>query len=626
MDSTTTLDKSFASFITKKPSNLSICHLHTSHSSIPSVVKNRRTERTHGNENNDGFIVSSAAVPLGIPVYVPERIINGLDPLHDLIDQKRKWSNKKNRLIYANLKNPSYDIKIKNDDCASLPIGVVKLADHLRLDPDSKFVGEYNWYHTDGNLKTIAGDNFNLLASSRFSVPGVILLQSIRPDENNKKSLRLLGSEICLHTGSTQPILQISSHNNIVVSRQKNTACLFSIESDDGLIGERCHKYESLTNLTSLSIAPNATLHDYCTLDSSKHLQVWVPSWKNVTKTEGLIEEFSSNDSWGNVKYISENTILLANRDLVCLKDLRYKLSKNNGQSWKKNQVNSCEDICNTVLSKRPDSDCYVATTHQLLKLDFRKSYIKSWTHMMDSPPSLGFSTQSKDGDEIVALGSQSPGEVCCVLTGGNNIPYHLPSPSDTLHKCRSKGICLDPSLSSRCNLSISGLDEYCSEDSIFFIRQTSVGDIFYQKIDTNRDSCGEELEIEDLRSWEKQCAQIYENVSSSVLAVSNESDCGTLVNTILNKRLHNEVPIKGKLPKRLPWKMSKEKMMKLKNPFLECLLDVWEIEDEPEWGDSHKGELETAASSPEQSGSKVSGWLNDMLEFNEDTTDSFQL
>ncbi|XP_039284206.1 uncharacterized protein LOC111058024 [Nilaparvata lugens] len=595
----------------KSLSNDFICNFYNSHSGIPSVVKNRQRDETHDKEvedvSNYKFIFSCPVVPLGIPVHLPERINNGHDPLKELVHQKQKWSIYRNRLLDANLVNPLHNIDHSNSDRTCLPIGVVKLADHLDRDPDPYFVGKYNWYYTDGNLKTIDRSNSKILALTRYSVPGVIVLQSVRLDEKRKESLCLLGSEASLHTGSTQPIFQITSYNNIVASRQKNTSCLFSIESDGSYGGEMCHKYESIANLTSLSIAPNITLHgEYCTLDTSNNLKIWVPFWKNVKKSEGNIVEFSSKDNWGNVKYLSENTVLLANRDLICLKDVRYKLSKNNGQSWKKNHINSCEVICNTVLSEQVDKRCYVATTHQLLELDFRKSYMKRWTHMLDSPPSLGMLVKSTEGEEIVALGSQSPGEVCCVLTNDNSIPYHLPSPNDTLNKCRLEAICLDPSVTSRCNLSLSGLDSYYSVGNIFMIRQTSVGDLFCQRIDSNSNSCALDFHTKSFQTWEKQCAQKYDSVSSCALIISNEIDCGTLFNSISKRALKSEKLDKEKLSKKSPWNISKKILLESKNSFLECLLDVWEIEDEPEWSDPSRDEQVTAISS-DQSGSKVS-------------------
>ncbi|XP_075224264.1 TATA box-binding protein-associated factor RNA polymerase I subunit C-like [Lycorma delicatula] len=597
------------------------------HSTIPSLniyIDNEESEhlkKKYVEEYDCSSYSCSVCMPYGDPAVFIEDNLNWLDPSTELVHDKKRWERQKEKIILANLKTTHYQpYRLKSGRIKKASTGTVKLAQHLDNDPDPNFSGFYNWYYTDGVVNTLSYLNDYSLISVRDSIPGIVVITPIEitgtdcvPSETKTKYL---------HTGNKQAVLQTAVSDSYIAVRQRNFSSLFKIY-DVGKF-KKIHSHNEM-NDSIISISINDKLNgEYCTLTTSHKLNIWSPEMKNESKISVNLDKFcnKSCDHWGSVKYLTNNNIIISTRSCVYLKDLRTNVEKNIHEWNPKLNSMLCDNVSLITKSSCNEKNIYLGTTHHLFEIDLRQGFTKQWKHMMESPPLFG-SSCSISNNEVVFIGSQNINEICCIETEkGNVAPFLLPSPDEMITNAKFKGFCLNPSISTRCNLSMIGLTSIpynLNDTGVCVFRNTSVGDLFYQKLITNDEPAIDfnHIDLTVLSSWEEKCIKAIENLSSRPLKVTGSLSNDNLNKILIkpNKQILNNISRKCKVDKKVQidksWRFSKQKLLSLNDPLSQCLLDIWDIEDD-EWCVNNKNKPKSSEGI--NINSKINNWLAQSL------------
>ncbi|KAK9506285.1 hypothetical protein O3M35_008248 [Rhynocoris fuscipes] len=465
-----------------------------------------------------------------VPVYPPSRIkrsaINGLDPCLDLVKRKKNWESSKDILLnfcdQSMVKDFSSGDELEEVTRVKVHPNVYKLSEHLKNDPDRHFNASYNWYFSGSNIDIIKVGDRKYLTRPNVSCEELLLSPLIlqnsqwKPDNSSSEELKF-------NLKSSMPY-QVDVVKNFVLIREKCKCSYVTVkEKGDNLFVVPISDISTADDNPIICAGINKdNCNEFCILSPNEELTIWNASTSSALSKINLnLRETYSTDSWGYFYYTGPDTILYVNRQTVNLIDLRGKNPSTESLKWPiNNLVDICEEI--TCCNSGSRNINYIGTNHHLLSLDIRQGWTQRWTHGITSSPSI-LKVMQRNFEDFIFLGSQRSDSVVFIqndfevsTSGVSRIhPYTLPSLRESLHIARYNGLCLDHLPTSRFTMSLTGL--CCLEDRyINVIRCTSVGDIFWQKLESSdgtRSSVKLDLPADDIKKLEEfelKCEEAY--------------------------------------------------------------------------------------------------------------------
>lgn len=256
--------------------------------------------------------------------------------------------------------------------------------------------------------------------------------------------------------------------------------------------------------------------------------------------------------------------------------------------------LEKCEYLSLDVASK--NNFCrYIGTYHSVLMCDNRspqKSVQQKWIHQFKGPPLIG-SVINREDKEFVVLSSQIAGETTIIvntwttneISHSYNFPYTPPHIKETLNESQIQGMCLNPYLRDRFELSNTG--SFIIKDinqNIFLFLQNSIGDIYYQCLthDTALDKYsfinGKSCCL--LNAWENAVSVQIDTIVP--LTISNKLNVENFFKSFTNKKLQLKNHIHNSTNCFEPsWKQSFEKLNTYMDILAPELLAMWEICEE---------------------------------------------
>uniref|UniRef100_A0A1B6M8G2 Uncharacterized protein n=1 Tax=Graphocephala atropunctata TaxID=36148 RepID=A0A1B6M8G2_9HEMI len=536
---------------------------------------------------------SSMPVPL-IPLTQSKRsVLNGLDSTTSLIREKTKWQMKKEKILTA-VRKDRKSIKTKRIEKAMIapsgsqtkvPQGVALLAQHLDEDPDPNFSGVYNWYYTGGTLASLdQGQDRYLLhaAQSQLNYSKVV--------EGKQATTTSVDLE------KNEPIFQITTNSRGVAVRQKSRVTMFSAEDSDDVGFHLTKVHTSSDNRHRfLSVAlQNDSIQNYCTVSNDSMIKLWDTEYSKKCTAKYDMEPgdgMTVVDSWSCLQYVDKNTLLWVDRCCLHIFDIRAGLREEQLPWCPRKLMETCEQLSYVVPSSLRDELFYTLTSHHAFSLDLRFGFYQRWTHMMASPPLLGFAQAMGQDREVICLGSQMLSD-CVVLVNewrGEEAeslykPTILPPPARGLHLARQQGHCLDPTLIQRCTQSMTGLSCLPIDNGIEVVRQSATSDIFVQQLTTLQTNTAQltDKELEAFSEWCKPTLTLQRDSTS--LKVSEVVNLSPILKVLNNTSIPLTKTVEEGRKRGAGWQISKKYLEDCVDMLAGKMLAVWEVEDEDEW------------------------------------------
>ncbi|KAK1127350.1 hypothetical protein K0M31_003891 [Melipona bicolor] len=301
------------------------------------------------------------------------------------------------------------------------------------------------------------------------------------------------------------------------------------------------------------------------------------------------------DDSWSSIKFQSTDPNVLLFVDRCCLHylDIRIPFNQPALRMCPKSYLEKCEHLSVDTASR--NNFCrYIGTYHSILMCDNRspqQCVQQKWTHQFKSPP-LMTSVINREDKEFVVLSSQIASETTIIvntwtsseISYSYNFPYTPPHIKETLNESQMQGMCLNPYLRDRFDLSNTG--SFLIKDdaqNIFLFLQNSIGDIYYQCLthDTALDKYspinGKSFHI--LNAW--QNAIPMEADAIVPLAMSSKSNMQYPLENFTNKKLRLKYNEHNSDCYEPSWKQSLEKLNTYTDILAPELLAVWDMCEE---------------------------------------------
>lgn len=551
---------------------------------------------------------STCPIPIGPPVNVDDSIVRGVDPVSELVKDKKQFRAtldqvKKSKAIKGlKLEDIEHLSKMaENEPGVIIHPDIVTLAQICSLDPDPFFSCDYNYYY--------GGNSAVTELQGRMTV--------VHIEQDNPSKLRVVVPEFkeetnfdvrhVNHSMKEGPIYQVDCSTDMVLLRQKKSCGLFKFKSDE----EEC--LQRIAVVTTPEVFVSSTFNpfkpdEFATVSPNSAIEIH----DIHSKSKRSVEIEGIKDNWGHVHYHDQNVLMFADRDSVCLCDLRD--SGAESLQW---EVKDKTEVCDEVFAAAKGKYLhYVCTKHFLLSLDVREGFHQRWSHGLSNAPSLLNVVPNETHHDALLLGCQCSGGIAYVRNSHfgdftSDIflpPVRLPSPRETLHRARIKGCLLSPIISSRFSLSLTGLTSFNHTGNVQVFSCNSVGDLFAQSIGPSS-QCDTSIEplsvdLERLHHWESQCLEHYSNMKHDITATrfsSLEHIAEVLERTpeAREDETSSSQPVTSSFQ---PWNMSKKHLMRFRDVLAPKLLAAWNIDEDDEWCDVEDETMADEASRNDES------------------------
>lgn len=557
-------------------------------------------------------------IPYLPPASVSVEVWAGSDPATDLLRKKLQWRADLDiqKRYYTRAKKE----KKLRDTLKTIISSKKKIWDMLPRDahfvelfasnPDDEFDGIYNWYYTGGCLDTMKINDKHMLLSTHGQKSDELRVIKLK---RRKKCWKPSSTVVTQQCTPDIPIYQIrgSCDTGHLCVRQRNDCHLYSLTEE--LTLQHIHSTECDTAFTGVDVSPH-TAGRYATVTSRRLVEEWDASGRRTYRYSTCLDN-RLEDRWSCVSYSDDpHGLVLADRNSVYVLDKRNKKSSEKFSPKEETElVGVCEDISLVFPSCLNTHALYICSSHSVLLYDIRNcsKQLQHWTHLLCSPPLLGCTVSPQQNEEIICIANQEPGEVITIVNKWNgevvksqSYPQGLPNLRDTLFAANTCGLWLDPAVQHRAKLSLTGL-AWLPE--LTFLSQTSGGDVFVQRQDTENDCKSVTGFTKCLANWEKV---LLEGRTSSALNFTCKKSMKNAYEYIKSSR--NRLP-ENKVQYIQPWELSKSQLESYVDLLAPRILEVWEIEDVPEWGESGRNSFR-AQLFPEQV-DRVEAWLTSIPE-----------
>ncbi|XP_017763570.1 PREDICTED: uncharacterized protein LOC108553256 [Eufriesea mexicana] len=542
--------------------------------------------------------------PLLPPAKLPRNVLNEGDPALELVTLKSHMNSDIDRMKHYYLKHKKElelihkkDIKwnrTKHAFIAKVPKYIANLAQIIDKDPDPYFEGVYNWYYTGGSIDYVQLHNKDILL---FPFMGELVSTPLDNVEEFFWKLQLRKAAKCELSGSLYELKHNISVDTCMVLGRYKQHCNFYVLS---VHNSKCNLTEIHTQTSkipyiSADLNP-INVNQYCLVNVERCVTLWDLTKMKPINYNTVMQTTVLDDPWSSITFQSIDPNILLFTDRCCLHylDIRIPFNRPVLTMCPKLYLEKCEYLSLDIASR--NNFCrYIGTYHSILMCDNRspqQCVQQKWTHQLKSPPLMGH-TIDRDDKEFVVLSSQIAGETTVIvntwttseISHSYNFPYIPPHMKETLDQSQMQGMCLNPYLRDRFELSNTG--SFLIKDSmqnIYLFLQNSIGDIYYQCI--THDTALDKYSPINCRSycilnaWEK--------------AISIQTD--TVVPLTISSKLNMQHPFKNFTNKKLrlkynecnsddcfepSWKQPLEKLNTYMDILAPELLAVWEICEE---------------------------------------------
>ncbi|XP_025265469.1 uncharacterized protein LOC105255342 [Camponotus floridanus] len=552
--------------------------------------------------------------PLLPPARLSRTVLIEEDPALQLLTLKQHLKDDIDRIMgyYERHKtefNEVHKKKIKwdrgsNGYNAQIPRYVADIAELLDMDPDPYFEGTYNWYYTGGSLNNIQLNGLDVLL---FPFMGDLVAANITPMKDSIWKPLLQNSAKCKLHRLLYEIRQSENNNTCrILGRHRNQCTIYMLtNSENHMVLNEIHRQASKVPYVSADLSlTNVNYH--CTLSAERKICLWDINNMHSINSGSLLNNAKTYDAWGCIRFQQMDPNVLIYMDRCCLHyvDIRTAFDQPCLTLCPKFNLENCENLSVEAPSKH---NCcrYVGTYHSLLLCDNRspKHCIRQkWTHQFKDTPLLATVTNNND-KEIIVLSSQKIGENAIILntwmgeeeSHSFNLPFIPPCIVETLNESQIQGMCLNPYLRSRFELSNTGstLVTNTQKGEVSYFVQNSIGDIFYQCI-THENILDKYSPVNGkacyaLNMWEKALSAQAEPLVP--LTLSNKCNMRHIYENFTNKKLclkSNKDDADDFEPS---WKQSLATLGSYIDLLAPELLTAWEIREEvpvPETAESH--------------------------------------
>ncbi|XP_033325282.1 TATA box-binding protein-associated factor RNA polymerase I subunit C-like [Megalopta genalis] len=541
--------------------------------------------------------------PLLPPAKIPRTVINKEDPALELLTLKNHINDDIQRLKHYYLRHEKElgqtykkDIKWKHTDrilTAKVPRYVADIAEIMALDPDPHFEGSYNWYFTGGTINQLKMHNRNILLFPFKDE--LVATPVVNVDEFFWKPV-LPKAAKCELNGSLFELKHSINPNSCTILGRYKDHCNFYIlsECNEKWNLTEIHRQPSSIPLVSADLSSYNT-NQYCTVNSERTVTLWdVTKMKHICSNT-VMQTTVADDLWARVKFetMDPNIILFVDRCCLHYLDTRISFDCPTLSLCPKSFLEKCESITLDIESRH--SSCrYIATYHSVLMCDKRspkQCVQQKWTHQFKNPPLIGQVTNRED-KEFVVLSSQVPTESIIVINTWTsdeishsfNFPFTPPHIKETLDESQLQGMCLNPYLRNRFELSNVGSALIQNEaDNIFLFLQNSIGDVYYQcithDIPIDKYSATNRRSYCILDAWEKAASSQAGTIVP--LTISEKLDMQYIYDCFTNKKLRLKCSDYESNNFNSSWKQSLEELNSYMDILAPELLAVWEICEE---------------------------------------------
>ncbi|XP_029040385.1 uncharacterized protein LOC114874863 [Osmia bicornis bicornis] len=541
--------------------------------------------------------------PLLPPARLPRSVLNEEDPVLELVTLKNHINNdikrmkqyyskheKELRLIYKK------DVKwtsTKDAVTTKIPKYIADLAETMDKDPDPYFEGIYNWYYTGGTVDYVQFHNINILL---FPFMGDLVSVPVVNEEEYLWKPLLQKAAKCELEGSLYELKHnINANACMILGRYKHNCNFYMLyERDNKLRFTEIHTQPSAVPYVS------ADLHlinknQYCTVNVERSVTLWDITKMQHISSYNVFQTTVVDDLWANIKFqlMDPDVILYVDRCCLHYLDTRVPFERPVLTLCPKSNLEKCENLSLDIASR--NSFCrYIGTYHSLLMCDNRspkQCVQQKWTHQFKGPPLIGHAL-NRDDKEFVMLSSQISGENRIILNTWTsseishsfNFPFTPPPVMETLNESQMRGMCLNPYLRDRFELSNSGCYMIKnSAENIFLFFQNSIGDIFYQSI--THDTALNTYSLVNCKSY--YLLNDWENAVSTQpdtivpLTISDKSNMEHIIGCFTDKNLQLKNTNYNSDNVEVGWKQSLEQLNSYTDLLAPELLAVWEICEE---------------------------------------------
>ncbi|XP_072749836.1 uncharacterized protein Taf1c-like [Anoplolepis gracilipes] len=552
--------------------------------------------------------------PLLPPVRLSRTVLSEEDPALQLVTLKNHLKEDINRIMsYYEKHKKEFDVlykrKIKwnrgsSGYSAQIPRCVADIAELVDMEPDSYFEGTYNWYYTGGSLNHVQLNGLNVLL---FPFMGDLVAANIIPMDDSIWKPLLQNSAKCKLDGVLYEI-RTSQNNNMcrILGRHKNQCTIYTLtNSENYLLLNEIHTQASKAPYVSADLSlTNVNYH--CTLSAERILSLWDINNMHSINSGSVLQNNTTCDAWGCIRFQQMDPNVLIYMDRCCLHyfDIRAAFDRSCLTLCPKFNLENCENLSVEAPSKH-DYCRYVGSYHSLLLCDNRSPkhcVQQKWTHQFKDTPLLAAASNNND-KEIIVLSTQRAGENAIILntwmdevSHSFNLPFTPSCIMETLNESQIQGMCLNPYLRSRFELSNTGstLVTSTKKGELFYFVQNSIGDVFYQCV-THENTLDKYSPINGkacyaLNMWEKALSAQAEPLVP--LALSNKCSMEHIYENFTNKKLSLKSNKEDPDDFEPSWKQSLATLGSYIDLLAPELLSVWEIREEvpvPKTAGSHQ-------------------------------------
>ncbi|XP_076751559.1 TATA box-binding protein-associated factor RNA polymerase I subunit C-like [Xylocopa sonorina] len=544
--------------------------------------------------------------PLLPPSKLPRSVLNEEDPALELVSFKNQVNNDIERMkCYFSKHEKELGLTHKKDvkwnrtkDVlnAKVPKYIVDLAQTMGKDPDPYFEGVYNWYYTGGTIDYVQLHNLNILI---FPFMGELVTAPINNVEEFLWKPLLQKAAKCELDGSLYELKHYVSDDKCIILGRYKWNCNFYIlsERDYKCNLTEIHTQTSKVPYISADLNP-INRNQYCSLNVERCVTLWDVTKMKPINSKTISQTTVLDDSWGCIKFqsIDPNVLLFVDRCCLHYLDTRVPYDQPALTMCPKFYLERCEDISLDIASR--NNFCrYIGTYHSILMCDYRspkQCVQQKWTHQFKGPPLMGY-TADREDKEFIVLSSQIAGESTILINTWTssetshsfNFPYIPPDIRETLNESQMQGMCLNPYLKDRFELSNTGSSLIKSDSqNIFLFLQNSIGDIYYQcithdnQLDKYSPINGKSFCI--MNAWEEAMSEQMNSIVP--LTVSSKTNIQHLLESFSNKKLRLKYNKHNSDDCFEPsWKQSLEKLSTYMDILAPELLAMWDIcEDVP--------------------------------------------
>ncbi|XP_068974470.1 uncharacterized protein TAF1C-like isoform X1 [Bombus flavifrons] len=541
--------------------------------------------------------------PLLPPAKVPRNMLNEEDPALELVTLKNYVNSDIERMKHYYLKHEKElklihkkDVKwnhTKGAITAKIPKYVADIAKIIDKDPDPCFEGVYNWYYTGGSIDCVQLYNKNILL---FPFMGELVSVPLDNIEDFLWKPLFEKAAKCELSGT---LYELKHNVNVdacmFLGRYKRHCNFYTLsEHDNKCKLTEIHTQTSKTPYIGADLSP-INANQYCLVNVERCVTLWDIVKMKPINCNTVMQATVLDDSWSSIKFQSTdpNILLLVDRCCLHYLDVRVPFDQPALTMCPKFYLEKCEHLSIDVASR--NNFCrYIGTYHSMLMCDSRspqQCVQQKWTHQFKSPP-LTSSVIARNDKEFVVLSSQIAGETTVIVNTWTdseipqsyNFPYTPPHIKETLNESQMQGMCLNPYLRDRFELSNTGSFLIKNDtQNIFLFLQNSIGDIYYQclthdiALDKYSPINGKSYCI--LNAW--QNAVSIETDAIAPLTMSSKTNMHYPFKSFTNKKLRLKRKRDSVDCFEPSWKQSLEKLNTYMDILAPELLAVWEICEE---------------------------------------------